>query len=269
MKNYDASVRKMDLGEESSMNLVMEIDSTNACEVGYMMFIDGIPQQYRIGEEEGYVIPVDCEKGVTSTTLKVVPTVPDAEGNHIVNFACMYYPSFRVSEEESHYGSYHNLSQLLPWRIRGALSETDTAINTNVMYQPISEEIKEQYVRVNRDGTVRKLYESVLYSMFYQNGAETERFDGGENTQLVLFGGEECSYRVSLFVDHRPVAVFDGMAYADVTMKNEQMVIIDLDFSEIAFEDYSCLYAILCPVSSMGNDADQMPEKTASVTLFE
>lgn len=267
--NYDDSVRKLDLGEKTSMDLEMEIDSTNACEVGYMMFIDGIPQQYQMDEEESYLIPVDCEKGVSSTTLKVTPMVPESNKEHTVNFVCLFQPSFRVSEEENHYGNYHSMSQLLPWRISGTLSETDTTISTNVTYQPITEEIKEQYVRVNRDGTVRKLYETVLYSMFYQNGTETERFDGGENAQLVLFGGEECSYRISLFVDHQPVAAFNGAAYADVTMKNEQMAVIDLDFSEIAFEDYSCLYAILCPVSSMGNDADQMVEKTPSITLFE
>ncbi len=269
VSNYDSTIRKIDLGEETSTDLVMEIDTANACEVGYMMFVDGIPQQYRIGDEEGYLIPVDCEKGISGTTLNVTPAVTDAEKEHIVNFICVFQPSFRVSEEENHYGNYHRISQLLPWRISGALSETDTAVSTNVTYQPIPEEIKEQYVRVNRDGTVRKQYETVLYKLFYQNGTETERFVGGKNTQLILFGGEECTYRVSLFVDNHLVAAFSGAECVDVEMKNEQMAVIDLDFSETTFSDYSCAYAILCPISSMGNDADQMMEKTASITLFE
>ncbi|MCH5273190.1 MAG: hypothetical protein J1E35_05905 [Lachnospiraceae bacterium] len=267
--NYDPSIRRIDLGEETSTDLIMELESRNACEVGYMMFIDGIPQQYRMGEKEGYLIPVDCEQGVSSAALNVTPTVPDTEKEHIVNFVCLYHPSFRVSEEETHYGNYHNLSQLLPWKISGTFSETDIAIVTDVTYQPIPEDIKEQYVRVNRDGTVVKQYETVLYSKFYQNGTETERFDGGENTQLVLFGGKECSYRVSLFVDHHPVAAFSGAEYIDVTMKNEQMAVMDLDFSEELISDYSCVYAILCPLDSMGNDADRLVEKTASITLFQ
>lgn len=269
VSNYDPAVREIDLGVETSTELVMEIDTTNACEVGYMMFVDGIPQQYRMGEEEGYLIPVNCEKGISGTTLSVTPTVTDAEKEHIVNFACVFHPSFRVSEEENHYGNYHKISQLLPWRISGKLSETDTAISTNVMYQPIPEEIKEQYTRVNHDGTVRKQYETVLYKLFYQNGTETERLEGGENVQLILFGGKECTYRVSLFVDNHLVSAFSGAECVDVDMKNEQMAVIDLDLSKVEFSDCSCLYAILCPVSSMGNDADQMMEKTASVTLFE
>lgn len=116
----------------------MEIDSTSACEVGYMMFIDGIPQKYRIGEKEGYLIPVNCDKGVSSTTLSAVPKVLDTKKEHTVNFVCLFQPGFRVSEEENHYGNYHNLSQLLPWKISGSLEQTDAAISTNVTYQPLS-----------------------------------------------------------------------------------------------------------------------------------
>lgn len=266
--NYDPSIRKIDLEEKTSIDLVMEIDSTNACEVGYMIFVDGIPQQYRVGEAEGYLIPVNCGKGVSSTTLSVMPAVPDTKKEHTVNFVCLFHPSFRASEKGNHYGNYHNLSQLLPWKISGTLSQTDAAISTNVTYQPLPQEVKEQYIRVNRDGTVIKQYETVLYSKFYQNGSEMEQFDGRENTQLVLFGGEECSYRVSFFVDHCPATVFDGAAYVDVTMKNEEMAILDLDFSETMFADYSCAYAVLCPLDSTGNDADRLVEKTASITLF-
>lgn len=246
----------------------MEIDSTSACEVGYMMFIDGIPQKYRIGEKEGYLIPVNCDKGVSSTTLSAVPKVLDTKKEHTVNFVCLFQPGFRVSEEENHYGNYHNLSQLLPWKISGSLEQTDAAISTNVTYQPLSKTIKEQYTGVNQDGTVIKQYETVLYSKFYQNGSETERLDGSENTQLVLFGGEECSYRVSLFVDHYPVAAFDDMTYADVTMKNEEMAILDFDLSKSTFADYSCVYAVLCPLESGENDVEQLVKKTASITLF-
>lgn len=266
--NYDASLRKIDLEGENSMDLVMEIDSTNVCEVGYMMFIDGIPQKYRIGEKEGYLIPVNCDKGSSSTTLRVMPVVLDREKEHTANFVCLFQPSFRVSEEENHYGNYHNLSQLLPWKVSGNLGQTDVTISTNVTYQPLPESVKEQYIRVNRDGTVIKQYETVLYSKFYQNGSETERLEGSENTQLVLFGGEECSYRVSLFVNHYPVAAFDGMTYADVAMKNEEMAILDFDLSEIVFDDYSCVYAVLCPLNSGENDVERLVEKTASITLF-
>lgn len=267
--NYDGSIREIDLGEGSSAELMMEVDSSGACEVGYMIFVDGIVQQYEIGDEESYLIPVDCNKGISNAVLNVTPVVADRKEEHILNFVCLYHPSFRVSAEETHYGNYHRMSQLLPWKISGVFDEKDVTISTDVIYQPISEDIKEKYIRVNHDGTVIKQYETVLYSKFYQNGMETERFQGSENTQLVLFGGEECSYRVSLFVNHRPVAAFSGAEYIDVTMKNEQMAVIDLDFSEVAISDYSCLYAILCPLDSMGNDADRMVEKTASITFFQ
>ncbi len=269
VSNYDASVRKIDLEEKGSTDLSMEITCSNTCEVGYMVFVDGVPQMYQIGEAEGYLLPMECEEGDSNTILNVAPSVSETEKEHTMNLVCLYHPSFRVSEEKTQYGNYHNMSQLLPWKISGTFSETDIVISTNVKYQPISENIKQQYIRVNHDGTVIKQYETILYSKFYQNGIETDRFIGGEETQLVLFGGEECTYRVSLFVNHHPVAAFSGAECVDIDMKNGQMAVLDLDFSEVKISDYSCLYAVLCPIDVNGNDMDRLAEKTVSITLFQ
>ena len=266
--NYDPSIRRIDLAAESSANLKMEISCHDTCEVGYLILIDGIPQKYCIGEEEGYVIPVNCEAGDSYTNLQFTPTVQEMGEEHTMNFVCLYHPSFRTSEEEPYYGNYHSMSQLLPWKISGEVFNTETAISKNVTYQSISEEIKEQYVRVNRDGTMIKQYENLLHSKFYQNGTEAEQLDGTENIQLVMFGGEECSYRVSLFVNHQPVEVFSGAKYVDVTMKDEQMAIVNLDFSKVLYSDYSCVYVIMCPLDSVASDADRLVEKTESITLF-
>lgn len=267
VENYDNSLRKIDFGEKKSVDLTMEIDSTHACEVGYMIFVDGVPQKYRVGEKEGYVIPVDCEKGISHATLEFPPVVSERKDEHAVIFACMFHPSFRVSEEGNDYGNYHRISQLLPWKISGNFSEQDITISTDVEYRPLTKEIKERYTRENRDGTVVKQYESTLLSMFYQNGTETKKFDGGENTQIILFGGDECTYRVSLFVDHRPIRAFAGAEYADVAVKKDQMAVIDLDLSRVDFSDYSCLYAILWS-DSMEDAEKYIIEKTESVTLF-
>ena len=267
--NYDSTIRKIDVGKASSAELMMEVDSSGACELGYMLFVDGIVQQYEVGDEKSYLVPVECNEGISNEVLNVTPMIEDDREEHILNSVCLYHPSFRVSAEKTHYGNYHRMSQLLPWKISGAFDKADVTISTDVIYQPISEDIKEKYIRVNRDGTVIKQYETMLYSKFYQNDVETQRFQGGENTQLILFGGEECTYRISLFVNHCPVAVFSGAEYIDVTMKKEQMALIDLDFSEIAISDYSCLYAILCPLDSTGNDTDPLVEKTESITFFQ
>lgn len=265
--NYDSSLKKIDFGEKKSVDIMMEIESTHACEVGYMIFVDGIPQRYRMGEREGYVIPVDCEKGISDATLEFSPVVSEGKEEHTVIFACMFHPNFRISEEEINYGNYHRISQLLPWTISGDFPEEDITISTDVEYRPLTEEIKEQHTRINRDGTVVKQYESTLLSMFCQNGKETERFTGGENTQLVLYGGDERTYRVSLFVDHQPITAFAGAEYADVVVKKDQMAVIDLDLSGVEFSDYSCLYAILWS-DSMRDEEKFIVEKTQSITLF-
>lgn len=265
--NYDSSLKNIDFGEKKSVDLMMEIESTHACEVGYMIFVDGIPQRYRMGEQEGYVIPVGCEKGISYATLEFSPVVSERKKEHTVIFACMFHPNFRVSEEDMNYGNYHRISQLLPWTISGDFSEEDITISTDVEYRPLTEEIKEQHTRINRDGTVVKQYESTLLSMFCQNGKEAERFTGGENTQLVLYGGDERTYRVSLFVDHQPIAAFSGAEYVDVAVKKDQMAVIDLDLSEAEISDYSCLYAILWS-DSMKDEEKFIVEKTESITLF-
>lgn len=265
--NYDGSSRKLEFGEERTVDLKMELESTHACEVGYMIFVDGIPQKYRVGEEEGYVIPVDCEKGISYATLEFSPVVSETKEEHTVIFACMFHPDFRASEENMDYGNYHSISQVLPWTINGDFSEQDFVISTDVVYCPIAEEIKEQYTRVNRDGTVVRQYDSTLFKRFYQKGTETLRFEGKENAQLVLFGGEERTYRVSLFVDHQPVAAFSGAEYVDVTVKKDQMAVIDLDLSPVEISDYSCLYAILWS-DLMGDAQTSTVEKTDSITLF-
>lgn len=265
--NYDSSLRNIDFGEKKSVDLMMEIDSTHACEVGYMIFVDGVPQKYRVGEKEGYIIPIDCEKGISNATLEFAPIVSERKDEYPVIFACMFHPNFRVSEEDMNYGNYHRISQLLPWKINGDFFEEGITISTDAEYCPLTEEIKEQHTRIDRDGTVVKQYASTLLSMFCQNGKETEQIIGGENTQLVLYGGEECTYRISVFVDHQPISAFSGAEYADVTVKKDQMAVIDLDLSGVEFSDYSCLYAILW--SDSMRDGDKfIVEKTESVTLF-
>jgi len=269
LESYDTAGRRIVLEENVSAELVMEMESLNDTEVGYMILVDGIPQVYQIGEKESYLIPVECADGVSREIMVFTPAVAEVKDEHTVHFVCINRPNFRVSEENMDYGTYHSLSQLLPWKINGPLSEADIVIGTEVTYQSISKEIKEQYTTVNRDGTIRKQYENTLYSLFYQNGTETERFDGTEHTQLVLFGGPEGSYRVSLFVDQCPVAAFSGADYVDVSMEKEQMAIIDLDLSRVEISDYSCLYAIVCPIESGEDTIERMVEKTKTITLFQ
>lgn len=265
--NYDSSLKRIDFKEENYVDLTMGIESTHDCEVGYMIFVDGIPQKYRMGDEEGYVIPVDCDKGISSATLEFSPVVPEEKEDYNVIFACMFHPGFRASEECMDYGNYHRVSQLLPWKISGDFLKQHISISNEVLYRPLTEEIKERHTRINHDGTIVRQYETALFSKFYQNGTETLKFLGRENTQLVLYGRDECMYRVSLYVDHQPVAAFSGAEYADVVVKKDQMTVIDLDFSEVDLADYSCIYAILWSDSAK-DDGRYMIEKTDSVTFI-
>ncbi|MBQ8314189.1 MAG: hypothetical protein IJX95_00415 [Lachnospiraceae bacterium] len=69
-------------------------------------------------------------------------------------------------------------------------------------------------------------------------------------------------------MDQSPVAAFSGADYVDVLMENEQMAVVDLELSEVEISDYSCMYAILCPISSGEDAVERMVEKTKSITLF-
>ncbi len=269
IRNYDGNIRNISLGEEDGTDIVIDINASSDCEVGYLLFIDGLPQKYTIEGKEGYNIPVFCSSGETEAVLNIEPIITEDDEEHVLFFACMYNPSFRTSADRPMYGNYHRITHLFPWKISGDFKKSDSEIKNYDDYRNLSEELKEKYMYVKRDGTVRKQYEYAVVTEFCQNGTEGEMFKGTENTQMIVFGGPEQTYRISVFVDNEPAAVFDNAYYMDVTLDSEKMAVLDLDLSGTDFSDYSCLYAFICPIGIQGIESDPFVVVSDSITLFK
>ena len=98
VQNDNSAARKIEMGANTPVELIMEMESMNDTEVGYMIFVDGVPQTYEIGGKESYLIPLECASGISEETLTFTPVVPESKDEYTAYFVCINRPNFRVSE---------------------------------------------------------------------------------------------------------------------------------------------------------------------------
>lgn len=105
------------------------------------------------------------------------------------------------------------------------------------------------------DGIFYKNLEENLYSEWGAwcidrnvglDGSESEKISVVfyENVQEYT-GNLEGDFRVSLYIDHEVVPVFDGCDYADITIEKGKQTVLDLEIDASELSEYSRCYIIL------------------------
>lgn len=276
VSNYDSTIREIAY-DGSELNLTITVDNADAqCEVGMLVFIDGIAQKYYLTEEAeaSYVIPIQLEEQTqTEFSLHLKPTFGITGTEHEMYLACMYEPSYRTSESNTGYGYYSNILPGLPWNITYEVSEPEVETASCVTYNPISEDIKNQYIKTRNDGTIENTMNTSVISKFTQNDMPLENaiINAEDPIHLQLFGGTVKNYRICVFVDNKLVNAFSGKPYQDVNLDENTMADIEitLDAKTMEINDYSSMYVMLCPIDYEQFDDTFMIEKTDSLILLK
>lgn len=225
---------------------------TNA---GFTVFIDGIPQKYcsENSSEYSYISGFDIEENSEKThELTVEPIIDNDVSEHIISVSTILAPDFVPPLETPTFGNYHrilrNKSKKLSDEITG-IAEVDEYKVLKAENRVLTNEEKEEYGLGEEYGTG------------YAVECDLQQFKRLEST-FALKIGENClaatlcaystmpdvqDYRVTVFVNHKPVKINGDYDCVDVTMEGGKISKTEITLENIKVGDF--VYCIAAPLT--------------------
>jgi hypothetical protein len=258
------------------IQLEYEIDNTGPpCEVGLLVFVDGIVQSYRLDtdDSEKFVHAFDLEEGKSiRPTLYIDPSVGANGQTLYMGITVIFNPSFRQDVKvPTAYG--HKLA-------------CSTATYVSVEYRADS---KQALAKSRQESRAEEIPQSLIdyyksQSMSFDNlNFRIENLTGFEEAKLKAnvgdscrftlsgAGGEEKDYRLCLFLDTTPYVFKDGSTYIDFPIKKDKVTSadIELDLSDWPEGASATLHAVLIPIVNDIEDYSGFSTQTARFLLVK
>lgn len=262
-------------------------NSGKAADFGLLLFVNGVRQPYRTEENSEnkilHIFDVDQNERKVQT-IEFEPVVGEKGDKVSVEIVTMFQPSF-INTEKSSYGFSHRISSLYPSSLsvtqETGLSEPKVCSEYEVT--PISEELRQEFNQMGSTGGyggnaldngiyIETLKNDVFYTPADRLDAESDisPFTLNDSVTLCMYGGESCTYRVSMYINHELVAgAFDGADYIDITPSRDSICkkAVDLEALNLSLQDDNHLYFIAVPIYTSDNFEGRMVLKSKSVTL--
>lgn len=270
--NYDKEKRVIDDYHGGEMEVDFKFYNSGAeAEVGIMIYIDGIAQKYKKkGKDDfAYIIPITLEKETDS--VERIYFTPEFGANikeHTMNFECIFMPSYQCNENNRGFGNYHHALPMLTWKIIYDYDGNIPEIFKKFTLQKITKKTVHEYFSVSNNNEWNEL-ENLKYSLIQDGKKRNNRYidwDASKIASFALMGGESCTYRLSAYINHEPVNIFDGKKYADVDVKKNKITEIKLDIGSIKkkVNNFDSFYIMISPLL---NDDKFTQEKMDSIYI--
>lgn len=231
------------------------------CQVGIVVFIDGIAQKYSMqpNENKTYMQPYELTGvGKQYVDIYLNPEFGLEGDKHYVTFASMLEPLYIPEAEEMGYGYFHNLAVNLPCIMNYSVKSVPIDIDTSE-YEVVEKE--------KREGITGKLY---------QNGEETLYIalnDSATTAQLEVNckGYIDEIFRVSAWINGEPAAVFNEKYYIDVPVGEGKKSLIDLTFEKnmTEWKDINSLDLFLVPITNQNSAYGPLMEKFSTINIVK
>lgn len=222
--------------------------------VGFMVFIDGIPQMYttETSSKPAYISNFNIEANSEKTHKLVIDAKVDAVcSKHVISVSSLLVPDFVPPLETPSFGNYHKILR----NMSKVLSDEITDISSADEYKILKTE--------NRVLTSEEKEEFNLgdeYGSGYTTECDLQQFERLENT-FTLKGDESslvatlCAYstmpavqdfRVTVFVNHKPVKINGDYDFIDVTMEGGKISQTEITLDNINIGDF--VYCMAVPL---------------------
>lgn len=249
-------------------------------EFGLLVFLDGVPQPYRIEESNGtsskeQIMHKFHLEGEESKQFEIVFTpITGKKGEKVaIDFASVFKPDY-VPEDETatNYGVYHNLNATLPQEV---YFKTDIPnlgkhrIYSQSNIQEIPEEIKGQNDFVQMEETT-DIFDEMTVTELLPEDESSEMIsakNGKAKMKFRIYGGPEVTYRTTIFINHIPVKVLDS-DFIETSIQKGKMNTVEFELDTSTYGKINTVYAISV-VSGKGYLANpNSPLKTKSMLLL-
>ncbi|MBU5266707.1 beta-glucanase/beta-glucan synthetase [Virgibacillus proomii] len=278
--SYDGGELKIDYNVEAA---------GKAKNVGFLIFVDGIPQPYKFNSSEApyeYMHNFDLKEDNVNKTFSFIFTpVTGKRGDTLtVSITSVYNPAFIPDmKESSSYGNYHStLESVFSLDFNkdadtldaSSIPQYEYISNVRQSAEPITKELmktQEGFSTIDSEALEERVFSDLYIDDV--NMAKRDNFQvkdsGTIHVTFKLFGHPGVKYRNTFYLNHKAITSKDGNSFETVLAKGEAAV-IDLDIDLEKSEDFNTFYVVSVPVNAADFPDDVVvSEKTMSKLLYK
>ena len=245
--------------------------------------MNGYLQPFKVdGSENEVTFYFANMEGNEERTLKIsfTPVIGSKGDVLTTHFVVMLRPDF-IHKDKVTYGSYHSITQLQAWKLNinqdvPNKSEDLSTIN----YQDI--EHNEIEIEDRLDKHYRNANETPDWATnnvnfnFVQDGVPVEKLEveRSKDVKLTLNGAGKNSrfacdkYRVSLYINHKLVPVFNGNTYCDVRVADGKQVDLPITIDTTGLDRDNFIYVYAVPILDEYTADSPIIEKSTTIGLI-
>lgn len=289
--NLDANGNRLPLnynGGEFTLDYTVKADG-KAKNVGFLVFLDGIPQAYKIDTSDAsyefmHVFNLKEDGKETPFSFIFTPVTGKKGDTLMLTVVSIYNPSFIPDMVNSvSYGMYHSA---LPMEFRLnfehdvdtthdlTIPKKNSLQDTTVGEQPITSEFLAtlgggMFGEISLADLNTRTFSRLIYNS--ESQMNNLKIEDGKTLQLAftICGIPGVTYKTTLYANHQPLSSVDGTAFTTTLNKGDVSVIkAQVDVSTL--DDFSTFYAVSVPVNSANFPNDVITlEKTPSILIYK
>lgn len=255
------------------------LDEEVSSDFGLIVFVDGIPQPYKIIKKNGETAEQQYmhkfylkNKEKMEFDIVFTPTTGKKGERVGVVFATILRPDFiPQSEQKATYGMYHSLNANTAQEIHficDPINKKELLKGSNYIIEDIPQEVIDKLANFKTSDDYNTLDSNFVTELSTQND-DTEVFkayNGKIKFQFRIYGGQEATYRTVFYIDHKPASIAGADYFETKTVKGK-MCSVELEMDVGSLNKLSTLYAITNPVGKDYMAVSIFPIKTRSTLI--
>jgi len=237
-------------------------------EFSWFAFVDGLPQLTRLETLEGNILSEESYMHHFALEFEerkefyVVFTPVSGLIGEQVGFitGALLKPNINPeSVEDSNFSIFHPLSVTLPLEIKiNQEIPMNFEVFRDIHFEEISPDILDQAQNFFLvEGCINEFIETwPFYGIFpaekefsLPHDGKVTADEGNVQVNLILFGGQEVTKRITFFVNDQPISV-SGQDFIEIEMKNGMMAVTELNLELEQLQSFNTLYAIIMTTGS-------------------
>ena len=264
-------------GEALSIPFHLDVERATGHDVGFLVFIGGVLQEYAVQYEDGSISDTDTmQKFVLSETgqqkfkFVVTPNVGKSGDKMGIYVCSVIYPSFQPdSVEQPSYLYYGSHAQVTPQQVKfyadAPIVKQQAAVSEDGL--ELSEEVVNSITLFSTESITETLAGNLYVELYQKDSDETYMIgqDGEVTLHLQLYGGVEGIYYTTLFVNNKPVQI-NRKDYIRSDMAVDRMSEYEFTLDISDYNELNTIYAVTVPADDAYLEWYRV-EKTGSCLL--
>lgn len=263
--------------------------SGKAKNVGFLIFVNGIPQPYKFDTTEApyeymNIFELDEDNKDKFFTFVFNPVTGKKGDTLNVSITSIYNPAFIPDmKETSSYGGYHTTLEVVrPLVFNQNAPEIDYSVipryeylsNVQLSTEPITKELLQNYSMMEKL-ELDSLDKLVMTDLYIEDKAKVNNYNiqkknnGTLTVKFKIFGHPGVRYQNTFFINHKVITSKERSTFETVLAKGEVSV-IEVDINLQQLEDLNTLYVVSVPINAADFPEDVVVlEKTSSTLLYK